>query len=149
MVDLESAGRQGEPFPVRIEAGKVEEFADAVGSTDVAHRGREAVAPPTFLTVQNFFEKWAGPGADPWQQVDLDPLRELHAAQEFVFFGGPPAVGDELVARSRIESVTEHRSSAGRRLVFAVMVTEYRDAAGALVAEARCTGVELPEAADG
>jgi hypothetical protein len=148
MADFESAGTQGDPFPVTIEAGKVAEFADALGSTDPAHRGIGAVAPATFLTVQNFYEKWAGPGADPWQRLDLDPLRELHAAQEFVYHGEPPAVGSQLLATSRIESVTERRSGAGRGLVFAVMVTEYRDADRNLVAEARCTGVERPEATD-
>jgi hypothetical protein len=149
MADVEAAGRCGEPFAVTIEAGKVAEFAEAVGSTAARHRGVGAIAPATFLTVQNFFEKWAGPAADVWRQVDMDPLRELHASQEFVYFREPPAVGSQLVAESRIESVTEQRSRSGRRLVFAVMVTEYRDTDGELVAQARCTGVELPAGHDG
>ncbi len=148
MADLSAEGVFGSPFVVRIEAGKISEFAGAVGSEHPAHIGADAVVPPTFLTVQNFYEKWGGSEADPWQALKLNPERELHAGQEYVFHGPPPRAGDVLLAQSRIESVTRRRSAAGQDLVFAVMVTEYRDRTGALVAEARCTGVETGEATD-
>jgi len=74
----------------------------------------------------------------------------MHAEQEYVFHGPPPRAGTRLVCRSRIESVFHKEGRRGGRLTFAVMVTEFRDATtGALVAEARMTGVETekpPEA---
>jgi hypothetical protein len=149
VADLAAAGTIGEPFEVRIDAGKIEELARALGSEHPAYRGADAVAPPTFLTVQNFWEKWAGPAADPWQGVGLDPERELHAGQEFVFHGPPPSAGMVLSARSRIESVRAKTGRDGGEMVFAVMVTEYRDESGRLVAEATCTGVETPPSTDG
>lgn len=148
MVELAAAGVVGAPFEVRIEAGKIEEFARALGSDHASYRGSDAVVPPTFLTVQNFFEKWAGPQADPWLQIALEPDRELHAGQEFVFHGPPLRAGAVLSARSRIESVTPRVGRDGSEMVFAVMVTEYHDQHGVLVAEARCTGVETGTASD-
>lgn len=148
MAEPAAAGVVGAPFEVRVEAGKIEEFARALGSDHASYRGSDAVVPPTFLTVQNFFEKWAGPQADPWQAVALDPERELHAGQEFVFHGPPPRAGAVLTARSRIESVTPRTSRDGSEMVFAVMVTDYHDERGVLVAEARCTGVETAAVPD-
>lgn len=148
VADQTAAGVQGEPFEVRIEAGKIEELARALGSNHPAHRGSDAVAPPTFLTVQNLYEAWAGPGANPWQALDLDEVHEMHAGQEFVFHGPPPRAGTVLTARSRIESVTPKVARDGSRMTFAVMETEYRDERGVLVAVARCTGVETAAVSD-
>jgi hypothetical protein len=59
-----------------------------------------------------------------------------------VFHGPPPAEGARLICRSRIAEIYEKQGKRGT-LTFVVMVTELRDAAsGALVAEARMTGVE-------
>ena len=56
--------------------------------------------------------------------------------------GPPPRAGTRLHAKSRIEQIYEKEGRRGGKLTFAVMVTEYRDASGKLVAESRLTGVE-------
>jgi hypothetical protein len=74
----------------------------------------------------------------------------MHAEQEYVFHGPPPRAGTRLSCRSRIERVFHKEGRRGGRLTFAVMVTEFRDAAtGRLVAEARMTGVETEKPPEG
>jgi hypothetical protein len=151
MADERAVGAEGHPFEMDIERGKIREFARATLSSHPAYMAEEhPVCPPTFLTTTFFWEERA-PGSNPWHRVKLDPKRGMHAEQEYVFHGPPPRAGTRLVCRSRIEKVFHKEGRRGGRLTFAVMVTEFRDAAtGALVAEARMTGVEPekpPEAA--
>jgi len=150
MADESATGAEGKPFELVVERGKIREFARATLSSNPAYlQDPQPVCPPTFLTTMFFWEKDV-PGSNPWHEVKLDPKRGMHAEQEYVFFGPPPRAGTRLVARSRIESVFHKEGRRGGRLTFAVMVTELRDeATGALVAEARMTGVETakpPEA---
>jgi len=150
MADERAAGAEGRPFEVEVERGKIREFARATLSDNPAYlEDPRPVSPPTFLTTMFFWEEHA-PGSNPWHQVKLDPQRGMHAEQEYRFFGPPPRAGTKLVAKSHIESVFHKEGRRGGRLTFAVMVTEFRDAAtGVLVAEARMTGVETakpPEA---
>ena len=99
--------------------------------------------PPTFLTTAFF---WQTGDADPWQAVAMDQRKGLHAEQEFVFHGPPPRAGTRLTGVSRITGITEKQGRRGGTLTFAVMVTEFRDETGRLVAEARQTGVETAQA---
>jgi hypothetical protein len=139
MVDDSAAGVTGEPFVLDVERGKIREFAAATHSANPAYLGDEhPVVPPTFLTTAFF---WQSGASDPWAAVAMDQHRGLHAEQEFVFHGPPPRAGTRLVGQSRIESVTRKEGRSGP-LAFAVMVTEFRDEAGRLVATARLTGVE-------
>ena len=140
MVDVAALGRTGEPFEMEIERGKIREFARATFSADPSYLDDPApVVPPTFLTTMGF---WSSADADPWAAVRMDQSRGLHAEQEYVFHGPPPRAGTRLTATSRIESVTSKPGRRGGELTFVVMVTEFRDPSGALVAEARLTGVE-------
>jgi N-terminal half of MaoC dehydratase len=149
MANFAALGMTGEPFPVRIERGKIMEFAAATRAGDPAYWADEhPVIPPTFLTTTMFWQEWAGAAADPWRAVELDQRRGLHAEQEYVFHGPPPRAGTTLTARSRIAEIYTKRGRRGGTLTFAVMVTEYRDEAGRLVAEARLTGVETGPAAE-
>ncbi|MCB9727267.1 MAG: MaoC family dehydratase N-terminal domain-containing protein [Deltaproteobacteria bacterium] len=142
MVDRSAEGAEGTPFTMDIERGKVREFARAVGASHAAfHAGEHPVIPPTFLTTQFFWEA-AEEGSNPWERVAMSQERGMHAEQEYIFHGPPPRAGDRLHCRSRIERIYEKQGRKGGTLTFAVMVTEFRDAAGALVAEARLTGVE-------
>jgi len=144
MVDASALGRTGEPFTMPLEAGKVREFARATRSTNPAYLDDPApVIPPTFLTTAFF---WQEGGADPWPAVAMDQRRGLHAEQEFVFHGPPPRAGTRLTGVSRITGITEKQGRRGGTLTFAVMVTEFRDETGRLVAEARQTGVETAQA---
>ncbi len=142
MANKDAKGRSGETFVLDVERGKVFEFARATlaGHPDF-HSGEHPVAPPTFLTTTLFWQELS-PGANPWPAVELDQKRGMHAEQEFTFFGPPPRAGTRLFCRSRIEDVYDKQGRRGGTLTFAVMVTEFRDAAGTLVAEARMTGVE-------
>ncbi|WP_433220134.1 FAS1-like dehydratase domain-containing protein [Dactylosporangium sp. CS-047395] len=139
MVDDSAAGRTGEPFTLDVERGKIREFARATHSANPAYlEGDDPVVPATFLTTAFF---WQHGAADPWQAVAMDQHKGLHAEQEFVFHGPPPRAGTRLTGVSRIESVTRKEGRSGP-LAFAVMVTEFRDDTGRLVATARLTGVE-------
>ncbi|MFI1196214.1 MaoC family dehydratase N-terminal domain-containing protein [Micromonospora sp. NPDC020750] len=139
MVDVAAKGRTGTEFGMEIERGKIREFAAAIGSVNPAYLADPApVSPATFLTTMVF---WQSEDADPWREVRMDPTRGLHAEQEFIFHGPPPRAGDKLTCRSRIEDIYDKEGRRGR-LTFAVMVTEFRDETGRLVAEARLTGVE-------
>lgn len=133
MVDVSALGASGLPFVLEVETGKLREFARAT------HGEASDVAPPTFLTTAFH---WQGPESDPWEQVKMDPSRGLHAEQEFVFHGRALRAGDRLTGTSRIEEIYEKTGKRGGPMTFVVMVTEFRDDAGHLVAEARLTGVE-------
>lgn len=142
MVDKAALGETGVPFALDVERGKIHEFATATKSTHPAHfEGHHPVCPPTFLTTAFFWETRV-PGSNPWEKVRMDPKRGMHAEQEFVFHGPPPRAGTRLIGTSRIEKIFEKQGKRGGTMTFAVMVTEYRDEAGNLVAEARLTGVE-------
>jgi hypothetical protein len=140
MVDVAALGRAGEPFDMEIERGKIREFARATFSANSSYLDDpDPVVPPTFLTTMGF---WSNPDSDPWAEVRMDQSRGLHAEQEYIFHGPPPRAGTRLTATSRIESVTSKPGRRGGELIFVVMVTEFRDPSGTLVAEARLTGVE-------
>ena len=133
MVDRSALGAAGAPFVLEVERGKLREFARATFAQP------SDVAPPTFLTTAFH---WQSGDSDPWDRVQMDPSRGLHAEQEFVFHGLPPKVGDRLIGTSRIAEIYDKTRSSGGTLTFVVMVTEFRDDAGTLVAEAKLTGVE-------
>ena len=142
MVDRAALGEKGAPFELVVERGKIHEFAKAIRSEHPAYlEGEHPVCPPTFLTTTFFWEAKVE-GSNPWERVRMDQGRGLHAEQEYVFFGPPPRAGTRLVCESRIESIFEKEGRRGGPLTFAVMVTEFRDESGKLVAEGRLTGVE-------
>lgn len=144
MANPAATGVAGKPFTMDVERGKIREFAVATHSKNPAYLETEkAVIPPTFLTTTMFWEPLA---TSPWAAVELDQERGLHAEQEFVFHGPPPRAGTRLTCRSRIEDVYTRQGRRGGEMTFAVMVTEFRDHTGTLVAEARMTGVETAHA---
>jgi MaoC dehydratase-like protein len=147
MVDKAAVGYEGEPFELAVERGKIREFARATYSRHADYfDDPRPVAPPTFLTTIFFWEK---PASSPWMKVDMDQQRGLHAEQEYVFHGPPPRAGTQLTCQSRVEEIYEKEGRRGGTMTFAVMVTEFRDESGRVVAEARMTGVETskpPEA---
>jgi hypothetical protein len=142
MVDKAALGAVGAPFTMDVERGKIHEFARAVRSSHPAHfNGDDPVIPPTFLTTMFFWEELV-PGSNPWHEVKMDQKRGMHAEQEYVFYGPPPRAGTRLTCRSRIAEIYEKEGRRGGALTFAVMITEFRDESGRLVAEARLSGVE-------
>ena len=142
MVDRAAEGIVGAPFELHVERGKIAEFARATLSNNRAYfDGDQPLSPPTFLTTMFFWEARVE-GSNPWHRVRMDQRRGMHAEQEYLFRGPPPRAGTRLIGRSRIESIFEKAGRRGGAMTFAVMSTEFRDARGQLVAEARMTGVE-------
>lgn len=136
MIDKSALGAVGEPFELIVERGKLDEMARAVGA--------ERSPVPTFLTTIFHWERMV-PGSNPWHRVGMSEELGMHAEQEYLFHGPPPAEGARLTCRSRIAEIYEKQGKRGA-LTFVVMVTEFRDASGVLVAEARMTGVEKERA---
>ena len=149
MVNREAAGAEGAPFELVIERGKVREFARAVHALDPEYVASDTpVIPPTFLTTTFFWQEHVA-GANPWERVGMSQERGMHAEQEYVFHGPPPRAGTRLTCKSKIERIYDKTGKRGGQLTFAVMLTEFYDDSGKLIAEARLTGVETektPEA---
>lgn len=131
------AGTRGAEYEMVVERGKIAEFAAAMQSQNPAYAGPDAIIPPTFLTSSAL---WAPEGA----RIDhgFDRRRLLHGEQEFVFHGPPPRAGQALTAVDVIADRYEKPGRKGGQMRFIVVVTEYRDADGTLVAEGRSTLIE-------
>lgn len=140
MVDQSAIGVTDDPFTMVVERGKIREFARATMSADPAYLDDPgAVIPPTFLTTTTF---WTPPGQSVFSKVKMDLRRLLHGGQEYTFHGPPPAVGATLSVQTRVAEIFEKEGKRGGSMTFVVTVTEYRDEAGTLVAEARSTAIE-------
>ena len=135
--DSDARPDSGRPWEVVVERGKIAEFADAMLCDDPAYRGPDAIIPPTFLTSA---ARWATPGVRV--NVGFDRKRLLHGEQEYVFHGALPAAGDVLTAQEQVVDKFSKPGKRGGEMRFATVVTEYRDAAGTLVAEAKATFIE-------
>jgi hypothetical protein len=125
------------PFEFPIERGKVREFARAMQSDNSAYQAADAVVPPTFLVS---VAHWTPVGSRP--DVGFDRKRLLHGEQEYIFHGPPPRCGQVLSAETWIADRYEKAGRRGGTMRFAVIVTEFRDEGGTLVAEQRMTVVE-------
>ena len=130
-------GTIGKPWDMVIEQGKIREFAAAMQSDNTAYQGPDAIIPPTFLVNA---AQWAPPGVRV--AVGFDRKRLLHGEQEYTFTGPPPKVGDVLVAQETIVERYEKPGKRGGQMRFAVVVTDYRDRSGNLVAQAKATFIE-------
>lgn len=128
---------RGPEYEMPVERGKIREFAAAMQSSNDAYVGPDAVVPPTFLTTS---AQWAPPGARV--PHGFERARLLHGEQEYVFHGALPVAGQTLHASEYIANRYEKEGKRGGTMRFAVIVTEFRDDAGELVAEARSTLIE-------
>jgi hypothetical protein len=137
-------GRQGAPFQMVVERGKIHEFARATQSRNPDYLdGDHPLTPVTFLVTSGF---WQDESNSPWGNGPRNFERILHGEQEFVFFGEPPRAGDVLTGVSRIERVYEKEGRRGGAMKFTEAVTEFRDPEGKLVAESRTTSIETGQA---
>lgn len=137
-------GRQGAPFKMVVERGKIREFARATKSDNPDYLGGDQpLTPVTFLVTSGF---WQDASNSPWGDGPRNFERILHGEQEFVFFGEPPRAGDVLTGVSRIERVYEKEGRRGGAMKFTEAVTEFRDPVGKLVAESRTTSIETGQA---
>jgi hypothetical protein len=137
------AGRTASAFEMDLERGKIREFARATLSSNDDHLlGREPVIPPTFLIAARI---WQGPCSSVWTGVKRDLSRVLHGEQEFVFHGEPPRAGLRMHATERIDQVFRKHGKRGGDMLFTVIVTEFRDEEGTLLAESRATQITTGE----
>ena len=146
-MDASLESTSGKPFRMVVEEGKVREFARAVKSANPAYLdegGPPETSPVTFLASSVF---WEGPETSPLAGVSLDWERILHGEEEFVFPGPPPPPGTVLSGQGRIDRVFKKEGKRGGTMTFVELVTEYRDGAGAVVAERRSTIIETSQAA--
>lgn len=137
-------GRQGAPFQMVVERGKIREFARATKSSNPEYlEGEHPLSPVTFLSASGF---WQDESNSPWGDGPRNYERILHGEQEFVFFGEPPRAGAILTGISRIDRIYEKAGRRGGAMNFTETVTEFRDEMGKLVAESRTTVIETGQA---
>lgn len=137
-------GRQGTPFRVVVEEGKVREFARATGSDHPEHlREGDPVSPLTFLISSVL---WQDQASSVWAGVDRDWNRILHGEQEVVFHQPPPRAGTVLTGQQRIDDVFTKQGRRGGQMEFTKVVTEFRDEAGDVVAEMSSTTIVTADA---
>ena len=113
------AGEKFGPYRVRVEAGAIRKFADAVGDPNPAYRGENPIAPPSFATT--FRPEGPYPDA-PEGFGDVG----LHASQAYEF-DRPLRAGDELDVSFTIARIYE-KSGASGDLVFIEREYAFADA---------------------
>jgi acyl dehydratase len=96
------AGRSYPPTaPYEVSAAKITEFATAIGDSNPAYRGADAVAPPTFAAVISS-AAWDSMFDDP--ELGLALPRVVHADQRFSH-QRPLRPGDRVTAALTIDRV--------------------------------------------
>jgi acyl dehydratase len=144
-IDRSLIGVWGPEGAMRIEVGKIREFAKAVKDDNAVYRGDTAVAPPTFLMT---IAHWIGDLGQTRSAVKLDYRRLLHGEQEFEYVR-PIRAGDVLTFRSRTKDVFEKQGKRGGKMLFIIGETEYRNQRGEVVAYTRNTAIETEGAVQG
>ncbi|WP_255152310.1 FAS1-like dehydratase domain-containing protein [Halorarius halobius] len=133
-----------------VEAGKVAEFAAAVGDDNpvfvdeaaAADRGFDRrPAPPTF-TRTSMFPRYRPEGVGRLGiDIGFDIRYELHGEQVYEF-ARPVFVGDTLSATTTLTDAYEREGRQGGRMTFAVLETEFVDETGGPVVTERQTVIE-------
>ena len=144
MADKNDIGKVGKPITMRIEAGKIREFAKAIKDPNPVYYDENVakaelggvMPPPTFLMTLAHWDDGEGR-----PQVKMDLRRVLHGEQEFEYLG-PIYAGDVLTAVTRVTDVYEKTGSRGGTMTFVVMETEFTNQKGEKVAVSRSTTIE-------
>jgi acyl dehydratase len=147
-MDKDAVGRTGSPVEMRVELGKVREFARAIKDDNSvyfdeerAKREQGGVMPPLTFTMTQGFWGEGGP------KLDLDFRRLLHGGQEFEY-RKPVYAGDRLTATGRVADVYKKPGKRGGEMTFAVLETEYKNQKGEIVLVARSTLIETAKAVE-
>jgi len=137
-------GRSGKPSSMRVEFGKIREFARAIKDDnplyfDEAHAKSVAggvMPPPTFTMTQAFWE-------EPGNRIDLglDMRRVLHGEQEFEYVK-PIYAGDTLTSQGKIASVEKRPGKRGGEMTLVTLETEYKNQRGEVCLYSRSTIIE-------
>ena len=121
-----------------IEAGKVAEFARAIGATDdvyfdeatAAERGHPAIpAPLTFVTTSNFPRYRTTTKGVLGFELGFKEEYLVHGEQEYDV-SRPMYVGDVMTGEATLTDVYQREGGSGGKLTFAVIETEFRDQNG-------------------
>ena len=144
-IDRSLIGVWGPPSTMRVELGKIREFAKAVKDDNSAYRGDTPIAPPTFLMT---IAHWIGNLGETRSAVKLDYRRLLHGEQDFEFVK-PIRPGDTLTFRSRTKDVFEKDGKRGGKMLFVIGETEFTNQRGEVVAYMRNTAIETADAVKG
>jgi acyl dehydratase len=138
-IDRSILGVWGPEGTMRVEHGKISEFARAVKDDNPAFRdGERPPAPPTFLMT---IAHWIGDLGQTRRGITLDYRRLLHGEQEFEYVK-PIHVGDVLTFRSRTKDVYEKAGKRGGKMLFVLSETEYKNQRGEVVAYTRNTAIQ-------
>lgn len=151
MADRGIVGKTYPPFTVRVEYGKIREFAEALRDDNPLYRDAEAarrspfggiIAPPTLS--RNFW--WEG--TQVHQDLGFDWRYVVHGEQEFEYYQ-PIKAGDVLTGQMKIADLYEKAGKRGGKMTFAVIETKYSNAEGEPVLLGRRTLIQTePPAAD-
>ena len=143
-------GRTSKPSTMRVEFGKIREFAAAIKDKnpiyyDEEYAKKEAggiMPPPTFTMTQTFWD-------DPANRIDLgmDMRRVLHGGQEFEYVR-PIHAGDTLTGQGKLSQIYKKPGKRGGEMTFAVMETEYKNQKGEVVMYSRSTIIETAKAVE-
>jgi acyl dehydratase len=142
-IDRSLLGVWGPERTLRVETGKIREFARAVKDPNAAYLAAEgALAPPTFLMT---IAHWMHDLGQTRSAVKLDYRRLLHGEQEFEYLV-PIRAGDVLTFRSRTKDVFEKEGKRGGTMTFVIGETEFKNQHGDVVAYMRNTAIETADA---
>lgn len=139
---------------LRVEPGKVEEFARAITDENpifrdpavAAERGFDAVPAPLTFTRTADFPRYRPPTFEGQFGLGLgfDLSATLHGEQAYTYHRHP-VVGDVLSATATLEDVYQREGSRGGRLTFAVIGETYEDQDGKPVLSTRNTQIETSQ----
>lgn len=144
---------------LRVEAGKVAEFARAVRDDDPIHydadaaaaRGFDAVPAPLTFTRIGMFPRHQPDDLedDTYRGFDLGLYRErvVHGEQGYKY-ERPISVGDVLTGTTTLTDVFRREGSRGGEMTFFEFETAYTDATDDLVLTERFTVIETGGAID-
>ncbi len=138
-ISSEHAGRSYPAAPAyRVSSAKIAEFAAALGDSNPAYAGADAIAPPTFAAVIAA-QAWGALFDDP--DLGLALHRTMHTDQTFTFTR-PLRDGDDVVATLSIERV-RNRGTLDMVTVVVDLVVD-----GETVCTARSTLMHTQESAN-
>lgn len=143
-MDKSDIGKAGVPQWMRVELGKVREFARAIRDDnplyfDLKLAERELggmMPPPTFTMTLAHWDDGRGRPA-----LGLDLRRVLHGEQEFEYLG-PIYVGDELTATTTVKDIYTKQGSRGGTMTFVVFETTFVNQRGETALVARATLIQ-------
>jgi peroxisomal enoyl-CoA hydratase 2 len=142
---------------LRVEAGKVTEFATALRDENPIHhdeaaaadRGFDAIPAPLTFTRTAYFPRYRPDGVDEMPGFDLGfrQAYTVHGEQAYEY-ERPLVVGDVLTGETTLVDVFQRDGRRGGTMTFAVRETAFRDRDDDLVVTARSTAIETGGAID-